>query len=113
MSLLRGNIKDAVGSALSGLFLDATLTRNGIAYDVDGELTSNATSHSVKVVEESYSELARLAGVSRDQRKFLILAKGMTVTPQIGDALTFEGDVFSIIGVNRDPAEATFTVDVE
>lgn len=53
--------------------------------------------------------------ILRGDRKVLLLGKsigGGAVEPKPGDQVTIEGRTFSVIGVTRDPAAATYTLQV-
>lgn len=111
MSLLRSDLRGVIGDALGGLFLDGSLSRNVTAYDDNGDLVTVDQNIAVKLIEESYSDIARASGVPMDQRKFIILADGLDAIPDTNDTLTFEGETLSVIAVNRDPAGATWIVE--
>ena len=111
MSLLRSDLRGIIGSALSDLFLSGTLTKVSTSYNGDGDHVQGSVAYAVKMVEESYSDIARVGGIPSDQRKFIILADGLAVVPTTDDTLTFEGETLSIIKAQRDPAGATYMVE--
>jgi hypothetical protein len=96
---------------MKGLFLDATLTR-----DVDGTITDpadppapSATDYTCKAIVETYSDYFRKNGlVDAKDRKVLILADSLSVTPAPNDRVTISGVTFTVMEVDTDPATAVW-----
>lgn len=113
MGLLNGGIKNIVGNALSGIFLDFTLIKTAITEPTPGEPVEGAeTEYSCKaaVMNFNYMELKDEA-VRAEDRKILILANSITVCPEIGDELVLSGETrrYEIVSrVKKDAAGATF-----
>ena len=113
MGLLDGGIKNIVGSALNGIFLDFVLIQTTKtktnpwepATDITTETNITAIKASVKC-HEIDSET-----VKQTDKKIVILAKDLTVTPKIGDLLKQSGDTikYQIVSpIKKDAAGATY-----
>lgn len=110
-SPLAGSLATSVFKAMRGLFLDATLTR-----DVEGTITDPAdppaptpTPYDCKAIVETYAERFRLDGtVHENDRKVLILANSLSVTPKAGDRVSIRSITFTIQEVMTDPAIAVW-----
>lgn len=97
---------------MSGLFLDATLTRDGPttgpAYDPTPGVP---VSYACKAIVEAYSKYYRANGlVDAKDRRVLVLANSLGLKPQPGDRITVSGITFTAQEVSTDPAEAVWTV---
>jgi hypothetical protein len=111
-SPLAGSIARTIGSAMSGLFLAATLTRDVPAAPGsdpwDPEAPTVAT-YSCKAINNSYSDYFQKGGlVEANDRKVLILAASLSVTPAQGDRVTIDGLTLTIINLKTDPAKAVW-----
>jgi hypothetical protein len=112
-SPLSGALAAQVYQGMKNLFLDATLTR-----DVPGTITDPAdppaptpTAYACKGIVEKYSDYFRASGlVSAKDRKVLILANSLSVTPAPDDRVTISGVTFTVITVGTDPATAVFEI---
>jgi hypothetical protein len=111
-SLLSGSLAAVIHKATKGLFLNATLTR-----DVAGTpspdtedfdpVAPTEVEYDCKAIHESYAERYRLDGpVKQSDRKVLILAQSLAVTPIEGDLITIRSETFTIIEISSDPALA-------
>jgi hypothetical protein len=114
ISPLTNSIANTIYKAMKGLFLDATITRDTItpsSPDVPFDPpTPTQTDYACKAIVEEYSDFYKLNGLVRDnERKFIILNKSLSITPQPGDRITIRGQTYSISSVVADPALATWT----
>jgi hypothetical protein len=119
-SPLLGSLAATIGSAMSSLFLDATLTRDvpGTIVDpADPPLPTQIT-YSCKAIEQEYSAGLRGQGlVGATDIQVLILASTITVEPQPLDRITIRGKTVTIVpmsaagmkAVQSDPAKATWS----
>lgn len=121
MSQLFGvDIAQEVADGFSGQLLAVTLTRQPISdYDsvADEEIKPSPTTYTSEGVVEQYDSRMITEGlVQRNDRKITILAKPLGTTPQPGDQdnepdqVTIKGETFTVISVEKDPADATYTV---
>ena len=76
------------------------------SYDpATGNLTTPSTDYAVSALIESYSEFHVAQGlVKAGDRRIIIAAGSLSVTPQQGDALILEGQSFTIINVKSEYA---------
>jgi hypothetical protein len=98
---------------MKGLFLDATLTRDVIpdspAYDPADPPVPSSTDYTCKAIVEVYSDYFRKNGlVDAKDRKVLILADSLSVTPKANDRVTISGVTFTVMEVDTDPATAVW-----
>ena len=115
MGLLDGGIKKIVGNAVAGIFLDFTLIR------VESVLPVNPWEPPVNITTEyrckgivSKFKQYEIDGenVKINDKKIVLLAEGLDVTPVLGDFIRVPNDTrkYEIVGqVTRDPAGATIT----
>lgn len=110
--LLQGGIAKTVGAAFKGLFLDATLRRDGPTTGPAYDPTPGApATYACKAIVETYSAFYRAQGlVEANDRKVLVLAASLGVRPLPGDRITVSGITFTAQNVSTDPAEAVWTV---
>jgi hypothetical protein len=116
MGLLDGDIAALVSDGLEAaeLPLDLTLTRT-VAGTPDPDepwvpVTPTTTAYPCRGFEDSYSAyyLANQL-VQEGDRKIVILAQSLAVTPEPGDQITSRGETFTIVGpVKTDPARAAW-----
>lgn len=111
-SPLSGSLAKAVYRAAKGIFLDATLTQvsvsGGAAYEPGSQ---TETAHACKVIVEAYSDHFKASGlIDQKDRKVLILAQSLSVTPKEGDKVTVSGITFTAMEVQTDPATAVWVV---
>jgi len=116
MALLDGLAATIYGAAgnIGGTTWDMTLKKKGAATkDAYGGFTQTTTDYTGRGFLEEYSDLARVAGgVPHTDRKAVLFASSFTVEPEAGDLLTAESTDFEIVSVSRDPAAATWTLQV-
>lgn len=123
-SPLLSSLKATVGSAFSGLFMDATLTRTTITPGADAfdPLTGTQTTstYSCKAIHDQWSFGYKRDGlITSEDIKILILAASLSVEPQPGDRITIidrgltativPADTAGQAAVETDPAKATWT----
>lgn len=118
--LFNTDIAQQVHDGFEGQLIDATLKRTVVTgYDpVTDEETTETTEHDCEGFVETYSERMYSEGiVQQNDRKILILANSLDVTPTGGDedtqpdTIEIEGNNFTVVPpVNRDPAGATWTI---
>lgn len=104
-------------NAFGGLFRDAILSIPGAqTSDGRGGYTSGpAATAACKAIVEGYDEFRRAAAQIPDtDRKVTVLGATLPagVTPSAGGRITVEGRAWTIVGINRDPAGATFELQV-
>ena len=114
MGLLDGGIKSIIGGALKGIFLDFNIIRKvTVAADnpweppisIDSETACKAIVTRFKYMEIDGER------VKTEDRKVLILADGLTISPEIGDYISGASETkrYQIVSaVTKDPAGATF-----
>lgn len=118
MSIL-DDLPDLIGDALSGEFLDATLTRTtqvAGANPWDAPASSSTTTYACKAIHDTWGASWLSGGlVAADEVKVLVLAASLSVEPQPGDQITIRGETFTIVpagggkpAVSTDPARATW-----
>lgn len=99
---------------MSGIFLDATLTRVTIASPSPDApfdpVATTTTTYTCKAIHEEFSLRDRADGtIEQRDRKVIILAGSLSVTPITDDSITIRGERFKIMDVTSDPALATWT----
>lgn len=114
MSIL-DSIPQIVADATAGVARDIT-------YHKPGEPTSDGwggwtpgTPQDIacKGIVDDYSAVARsVAGIPANDRRIIIFAATLAHTPKPNETLTAEGRTWTIIAVNRDPAAATWEIQV-
>src|SRR5262245_21221785 len=114
-SPLEGSLATTICKAMKSLSIDATLLRDGattatnspdLAFDPAEPTTSE---HSCLAVVETYGAMLRASGVIKsNERKVLILANSLDVTPVPNDRITVRGITFTILEVMTDPALAVW-----
>jgi len=112
-SPLSGSLAKTIGSAFKGLFLDAVLTREtpGTGGDPFDPPPPVVTTYPCKAIVEGYSDYFKKNGlVDAKDRKVLVLAASLDVTPEPGDRITVQNVTFTAVTVATDPATAVFEV---
>jgi len=116
MGLLDGEIKQIAYDALKEIFLDGTLIRKDEgSYDPKSASFSGGsgeTTYSLKAIIEDYSDYSHAEGlVQHGDRKILVLAQSLSVTPQQDDMITVDSsERFQVIAIERDPAGALWEI---
>lgn len=117
-NLLTGGLAKTIGGAMQSIFLDATLT-TVTATDGPNDWTPGepvTVDHACKGIHDNWSSSLLAGGlVAVDDRKLLILADSLPVTPKAGDLITIRGEQFTIVpegagqpSVSTDPAKAVW-----
>ena len=110
-SPLAGSLARTIGTAMKGLFLDASLTRETQTSGSDpfDPPAPIVTGYPCKAIVQSYSDYYRANNlVQQSDRKVLILHNSLGVRPQEGDRVTISGITFTLQNVSIDPAEAVW-----
>lgn len=112
-SPLEGAIAAKIGSAFASTFYACTVTRT-----VPGEPDPStpwipgapvATGYACKGIVDSYSDFAIANSlVDAQDRKVLILATSLSITPTDTDKVTIRGNEYQILEVKTDPARAVW-----
>ncbi|MFG1413465.1 hypothetical protein V5G24_20355 [Xanthobacter sp. VTT E-85241] len=107
-----------IGKALSGVFFDAVLARDVAAAGANAWTpgTITTTEYACKGLNDAWSSYQRAGGlVAGADRKILILASTLAVTPQEGDRITIQGATLTLVSdggsqpaVTTDPATAVW-----
>lgn len=108
------DIAPAVFDALALDFRPATLeVETGRAPDGRGGFEPAFTAQPCRAIVDDYS-LARRAmvGIPADDRAITVLGHGLTTPPAPGGRITIEGRPWLIVSVSRDPAAATYELQV-
>lgn len=112
MSIL-DDLPDVIAEALGDVFRPAILKVPGAQVsDGQGGWTAGPPDeHSCKALVDDYSDFRRSAlGIPGKDRKIIILAASVAVSPAVGHTIRAEGRDWSIISLTRDPAAATWEV---
>jgi len=113
-SPLEGSLAKTINAAMQNLFISATLIRDEAVVTSPApepwEPQSTAeVEYTCKAIVEMYSQRLRAEGlVDMNDRKVLILAQSLEVTPVPGNRVTVRGITFTIIDVATDPALAVW-----
>lgn len=110
MSIL-DDLPDVIAEALDDVFRPATLKVPGpqVSDGQGGYISGPPVEHPCKVLVDDYSDMRRAtAGIPTNDRKIIILAASVAVSPAVGHAIRAEGRDWQIIALARDPARATW-----
>ena len=121
-SPLEGSIASAVNSAFGSIFYAATLIRETVPTsppsDAWDPTPTVEVTYTCKAIVESYARQYRggraqdnnvVGGlVDQNDRKLLVLANSLSVTPQAGDRVTLRSATYTVIEVAIDPAMAVW-----
>jgi hypothetical protein len=116
------DIQAVVGAAFHDIFYAATLTRDiypsSPAYDpFDPPVASLVTKkYSCRALRTDYRDRHRMSTENRQEhnlidekdRKVLITASSLEVVPIKGDRVEVKGEVFTLVEINIDPANAVW-----
>jgi hypothetical protein len=111
-SPLAGSLARTIGSAMSSLFLPATLVRDvpQAGGDPADPLPPIPVDYPCRAIVEGYSDYFKKNNlVNASDRKVLILATSLGVRPKPDDRVTISGITFTLADVSTDPAEAVWT----
>ena len=113
MGLLDGDIAALVSDGLEAaeLPLDLTLTRTVAGTPDEDEpwlpVTPTTTTYPCRGFEDNYSAYYIVNGLAlQGDRRIMILAPSLSVTPIAGDQITSRGETFTVVSVKSDPARA-------
>lgn len=117
-SPLAGSLARTIGTAMGGLFLDATLARTVNAAGANDWTpgTPTTTTYACKAITEAFGSTWLTGGlVDADDVKILVLASSLAFEPQPGDVVTIRGEAFTVVppgkgkaAVTTDPARAVW-----
>ena len=106
----------AAASPVGGTTWDVTVKQKGAAtVDAYGGFTASTTDYTGRGFLEDYTDAARqMGGIALTDRKALLFTPSFTagLVPAAGDMLTVESSTYEVISVARDPAAATWTLQV-
>lgn len=118
MALLDG-LPDLIYNAVNGIggtSWDMSLKKKAAAVrDQYGGFSQATTTYTCRGLVEDYSEVARQSGgINMTDRKVTLFDSSFSsdVEPAVGDLITAEGTDREIVSVSRDPAGATWTLQV-
>ncbi len=112
------NLSGIIGRSASGVFFDASLTRDARAAGANawtpGAVVS--TDHACKALVDTWSSYQVASGlVAAADAKILVLASTLSVEPIVGDRITVRGQTYTIVSyggsraaVETDPATAVW-----
>lgn len=113
---LSATIANAAASAKSAtldVWQDVTFSTvtKGTYNPATGATGDTTSSQSVKAVISPYS-VSQVDGVHVEAGdiKALVLQGEFTGTPTVQDGLTYGGDAYRVVGVSKDPANATWAI---
>jgi hypothetical protein len=119
-SPLLGSLATTIGKAMSGLFLDATLSRDTASAGGDpwNKPPPTTATYACKAIHEDWG-VSYVAGglVNEGDVKVLVLASTLTIEPLPGDRVTIRSKTFTVVPqgsgqppVTTDPAKAVWTL---
>jgi len=111
---IQSDVAEAFDTDLADAVTTFTFTEFGTpAYDAStGTTVTPETDYEIRgvVIKNIEGEIAD-ESVFKDLVKLLILASEATVTFIMDMKVAFGGDSYKIVGISKDPANATFTLD--
>ncbi len=113
-SPLSGSLAKTMYKAMKSLFLDAVLTREIVlptspAFDPADPPAPTRVNYPCKAVRDSYSTFDKSnTSILTGDSKILILVNSLSIVPDGDDIITIQGNSFSIITVDVDPANAVW-----
>jgi len=108
-------ISNALGASVMKA---ATLKKYGakVSDNRGGQTAGAATEHDARALILDYSDFTRAqsgGAILIQDRKAIVIAHGLTVTPERGDGFEQTGEgAWTVIDVSRDPASATFELQL-
>lgn len=110
MGLLDSDIADAIADGFDGLLLAGTLRKvTTTGRDANGDPITTTADYAVQGFPDDYSAITRLAaGIPATDSKLVLIAGLCAADPDIGDKVQLGGQWWQVLGVDRDPAGATF-----
>jgi len=118
-NLFNTDIAGQIESALTGQIKQATVKRTTTGtYDpVNDSQSTTTASYDTEGFVEDYNERLKVEGVVQDNdRRIILLANPLDIVPSVGDndnkpdEVEIEGDSYTIMHVERDPAGAIYTI---
>lgn len=113
-SLLERDLQAVFGSVFSPLLLDVTITKPVLVANGSGGFTEGTPDESAgKGMVERYSEYERAEfNIPATDVRLILLQSGVTVDPDTDSTVTIRGQVYSIQSIDKDPANASWTMRV-
>lgn len=113
--LLTGAISEIIHEALKS-FAEPLTVLSGARLEDDGAggwQEATQTSYSGLGFMEAFTAQDRLAGIPENARKIIVLANSIDIEPKPQDKVTMRGETLDIVTVDKDPAQATYTLMVK
>ena len=115
MGLLTGGIAKIVQGATKLVTYSISLSRTTIAAGNEAwEVgVTSETAYPCRGVVIDYKDY-RIDGtvIKRGDRQVMVIANTLSVVPVSGDKITAQGAIYFVVNVSRDPATATWTLQV-
>ncbi len=113
-SPLEGSIATTIHGAFKSIFYDATVDRTvvvgGDVYDPTSG-TPTTTSYTCKGMVDEYTRFERQnSQIEANDRKILVLANSLSITPELDDTITIRSATYTILSVDIDPANAVWVI---
>lgn len=111
MSILEGELAAEIADAMADVFIPATVTRmlpgGGPPWDPGPPI---ADPHTCRGIVDDYDVSLRdgTGIIEVTDRKVVILATSLAITPEPGNTVTIRGETGTIVHVGADPALATY-----
>lgn len=114
MGLLDGDIATIIGNAFSSTFYACTVTRKsysgGDAWDKASQ-TETSTDYTCKGMVDTFTNKEREnSKILESDRKILILATSLSITPDPKDTITIRSVTYAIVAIDTDPALAVWVI---
>ena len=111
--LFNTDIAGIINKELGPLVLDLVVTKVTKGTRTAGSLTAGTQPTSVNYSGKGWTEGFKLGKydeslVQSDDKKVIVLGSSITVVPEPNDEITIESFKYKIVGVERDPAGATY-----
>ena len=110
-SLLEGPLAKTIGKALTPLFYAATLTHQTVTGGDGYDPTTTTADYACKGIVDEYSAFDIANSLAQfNDRKILVLATSLSVTPKPDDTITIRGVTYRVVNVSTDPALAVWVL---
>lgn len=114
MSAILDGMNATFGEVFGAIYTDAVLIKRTITFATNGDRSEATATHVIKAQRDQRAESFRAAqGGTDNSAVFLVLQRGMTVTPTSDDEITFKGATWAIAGVSEDPAGTHWVLTTE
>lgn len=115
-SPLAGSLRKTIGKAMKALFLPGTISVSSTTAGAEPWKVGAQTwtDYPCRMIHEEYSERLKIEGlVNESNRKFLVLADGLSIEPAAGNRVTFQGKTYTVRDVSTDPARAAWVLHTQ